>query len=170
MKVTQKQTESEWKKVEQTETEEFIRCDVCAHDYPEDEWDGHNFEIDPGIERESGSLHELDEIFDSYHTSIPKHVVRDGYDGTEMGFDVPKKPFLQVLSEEAEVAMARDNRTEEEQLSISALKQEFAEKIGSHDIYLVDGEIHHFRYVLNIEATTEDHKHVCDDCYDVIFD
>lgn len=169
-KISATETESEWQKVKTTNEVSVVRCDVCEHDYDEDEWDGREFSVAPSIDRESETLQEFSELFDAYHTSIPKHFIEDGCDGTEMVFDVPQKDFHEVLQKELDIIIERQGRDERTQLAIEGLKESIADKIGTHSFYILDNEIHHFRYVLNIEASTEDHKHVCDDCYEVLFE
>lgn len=170
MRVTETETESELKTVEQTTTVEKIKCDVCGHEFPEGEWDGKEFSVDPGIDREAHSISDLDGLFDSYHREIETHVIDDGYNGYEMTFDVPKKSFVEVLSEESNLAMDQVERSQKQQLAIEGEKRSYADMIGTDNFYLIDGSIHHFMYRLNIEASTEDHKHVCTGCYEVIFD
>jgi len=170
MRITETETESELREVEETTTVEKIKCDVCGHAYEEDEWDGNEFSINPEINRESHALGELEDLFDAYHKHIPQNYLDSKSNDGEINIDVPKKPLIKVVSEEAEIAVQRQERTADEQLSMQALKRNYADMIGSDNFYLVNGEIHHFRYVLNVEATTDDHKHVCNDCYDVVFD
>jgi hypothetical protein len=170
MKITETETETETKEIEQTTTIEKIKCDVCGHAYAEEEWSGHEFSIDPDVNRESNALGELEELFDAYHKEIPKSYLDGKSDDGMMSVDVPKKPLFDVINEEIKVARKRQERTSKEQLSMEALKKDYADKIGSDNFYLVEGDLHHFRYVLNVEATTKDHKHVCEDCYDVVFD
>jgi hypothetical protein len=169
-KITETQTETETKKVEQTTTIEKIKCDICAHVYEEDEWNGREFSVDPDIDRRVHSIYELKELFDAYHIDIPRHVIDDGYNGHEMNFDVPKREFFDVLNEEMPIARDRQEKSTNEQLSMAALREDYADKLGTHNFYIKDDVIHHFMYEINIEASTEDHKHVCDDCYGVIFD
>jgi len=71
MKITETETETETKKVEQTKTIEKIKCDVCAHVYERDEWNGHEFSINPDIDRQAHSIYELTDLFDAYHIDIP---------------------------------------------------------------------------------------------------
>jgi hypothetical protein len=170
MRITDEFTESEIQTIEQTETVTKIRCDVCSHDYTEDEWDGREFVVDPDIDREVHSINEFEDLFDCYHRKIPTNSVEQGHDGREKDVRVPEKSFMEVLTEEAEVALERDNRTTEEQLAIESLKEDYANIIGDRNFYLIGDYIHHFMYRLTIESSTKDYKHVCSDCYDVIFD
>lgn len=170
MRITETETESELKQVEQTTTVEKIKCDVCGHAYAEEDWDGNEFSVNPEVNRESNALGELEEQFNAYHKEVPKNYLDSKSDDGMVNIDVPQKPLFDVINEEVQVARKRQERTSKEQLSMQALKQDYADMIGSDNFYLVDGEIHHFRYVLNVEATTEEHKHVCADCYDVVFD
>lgn len=148
----------------------MITCSVCGHEHDEEEWDGHEFSVNPSIQRESHSFRELRDLFNAYHTAIPRHVIDDGYQGYEMNFDVPEKGLFEVFKEEAGVALDQQQRTEKERLGYQAMKEEYAEKLGTHNFYILDDEIHHFRYMLDAQASTDDYKHVCDECYDVIFD
>lgn len=170
MRIEDEITESEIQTVEQTETVTRIRCDVCGHDYDEDEWDGNEFSVNPGIDREVHSINEVDDLFDCYHRKAPTTSIEEGHDGTTADVSVPQKNFIEVLSKEAEIAVERDERSRSEQLSIESEKQEYVDLIGDPNFYLIDDYIHHFMYSLNIEASTDDHKDVCADCYDVIFD
>lgn len=170
MRIEDEVTESEIERVEQTETITQIRCDVCGHEYDEDEWDGDNFAVNPDIDREVHSINEFGDLFDCYHRKAPKNSIEEGHDGTTRDINVPQKDFVEILSKEADVAVERNKRSTEEQIAIQAQKQEYADIIGDSNFYLLDGYIHHFMYSLNIEAATDDHKHVCTDCYDVIFD
>lgn len=170
MRIEDRVTESEIQRVEQTETVTKIRCDVCSHNYKEDEWSGKEFAVDPGIDEEVHSINELDDLFDCYHRKIPTNAIEEGHDGRERDVRVPEKSFMEVITEEANIALERDDRTTEEQLAIESLKEEYADIIGDRNFYLVDDYIHHFMYRLTIESASKDHKHVCSDCYDVIFD
>lgn len=164
------ETEQDWKKVERTQTVEQIRCDVCGHEYNTDEWGGNEFSINPDINREAHALGELEELFKAYHDRIPLHVIDDGYDGNEMVFNVPQRPLFDVIAEEVEVARQRQKRSEKEQMSFESEKTNYIKKLGTESFYLMDDCIHHFRYVLNVEASTDSYKHVCDDCYEVLFE
>lgn len=170
--VNNTESESEWEKVEKTNTVSYIRCDVCSHDYEKDEWNGEKFAVNPGISREANTIYDLQMYFNAYHTSIETHVIDDGYDGVEMNFDAPQRPFTKVLQKEAEIASQTETRPAAKGVAVNELKREYAGKIGvdGGKFYLVDGKVHHFRYVLDIEASTDDHKHVCNDCYDVLFE
>lgn len=168
MKITQ--TETETKKVEQTTTIEKIKCDVCGHAYKEDEWTGNEFSVNPQVNREAESINELDDFFVAYHTKIPLHVIEDGYDGTEMTFDVPEKGFLDVLNEEIPILSKRMERGKDDRLARASKREKFAEKLGTRRFYIDGKTLHHFKYVLDVSATTNDYKHVCDDCYETIFD
>jgi len=170
MKITETETETETKKVEQTTEITRIKCDVCGHAYDEDEWDGNEFSINPDIDRQAHSIYELADLFDAYHIDIPTHVVDDGYDGHEMHFDVPKRDFFEVLNEELPIAMERQEQNDKHRLAAAGLREQYSDKLGTHNFYIKDDVIHHFMYEINVDASTEDHKHVCDDCYEVLFD
>jgi len=170
MRITETETESELKQVEQTTTVEKIKCDVCGHTYTDEEWSGNEFAINPGIEREFHSIQEVDDLFDAYHVDVPTHVVDDGYTGHEMSFTAQPKTLLEALNEEIPIAMEMQEQTDKTLIAKAGLKEEYADKIGTHNFYLKDQTIHHFMYRLNIEESAEDHKHVCDDCYNVVFD
>jgi hypothetical protein len=159
------ETEQDWQKVERTETVRRVKCDVCGHEFDEDEWDGNEFAVNPGIEREAHSIGELSELFDAYHTGIPTHVVNDGYDGNEMVFDVPKKHFVDVLEDEVNILQSNGRIDDHVRKEMG-----YVNKLGTSDIYVQDGTIHHFRYVINIDESADDYKHVCDDCYEVLFE
>jgi hypothetical protein len=164
------QTETENEIVEQTTSVTKIKCDVCGHAVPESEWDGHDFSVNPDIDREFYTISEVDDLFDAYHTEIPRHVVDDGYVGYEMNFDVPRKDMLEVLAEEVPIAKELNRDSTQTRIAKAGLKEEYSKMLGTNKFYLLDDSIHHFMYRLSIEASTDDHKHVCDECYDVIFD
>jgi hypothetical protein len=161
---------SELKKVEDTVTVEKIQCDVCGHAVDSNDWNGHEFSVNPSIDREVHGIRELDDIFTAYHTEIPRHIVDDGYDGTEMNFDVPEKPFFKVLAEELPILRDVQDGSTSTRIAKAGLKQEYEEKIGTSNFYLLDDSIHHFMYKLQIDESADDHKHICDDCYEVLFD
>lgn len=168
--VTEEETESEWQKIEKTQETEMIKCDVCDHAYAKSEWDGQEMSVNPDINRQYHGIKDLSELIESYHVEIPAHVIEDGYSGTEMHFDVPPVHIERALREELNIIEQQAGMSEKSRLERHSAVKDIAEKIGTDNIYLYREHVHHFMYRLEIEASTDDHKHVCNDCYDVIFE
>lgn len=167
-KITETKTEME--KVEREETIDKIKCDVCGHEYNADSWDGREFVVDPDIKRQYHSIADLEELFTAYHKSVGREVVDNKYDGSEVDIPVDQKSFLEVLSEESEFAIEQSEKNMQTRIANAGLKEQYADKIGTRNFYLTDNQIHHFMYELDIEATTEEQKHVCNSCHEVIFE
>jgi hypothetical protein len=144
-----------------------VRCDVCEHEYDEDEWDGNEFSVNASIEREVHNIKELSDLFETYHVSLDREVLEKEDDMTYI--DVPRTDFTKSLQEELKLLQDIQTRSEREQLSIEALKDDYTGTIGTRNYYLVNGVLHHFKYVLNVEENADEYKHVCDDCYEVMF-
>lgn len=167
-KITETKTETE--EVKREETVEKIKCDVCGHAFDEDSWEGREFVVDPDINRQYHSIAELDDLFTAYHKNIERHVIDDGYNGSEITIPVDQKSFLEVLAEESEFAIERSNSHTQTRLAKAGLKEEYADKLGTRNFYLSNDEIHHFMYELKVEPTTTEQRHVCDSCHEVIFE
>lgn len=165
------QEETTVEKVTKTETNRRIQCDVCEDSWPEDgEMVIHEFSVDRAKVEEFNSIQDLSRAIESYHTKQPIDDVIEA-DGV---VDVPKSNLIPTLREELSLTgtEAGPNVTNVYGTSskhTSSKREELEDMIGDDKFYLKDGYLHHFMYRLKVEWTAEETRHVCDDCYHIVF-
>jgi hypothetical protein len=160
--------EVEEETIEVTETERVrrVRCDVCDDSWPEDaDMEVHEFAVDPDFERQFYSITELKDLLTAHYEWVDVPVVEDMDEDRELNITVPREKVVEALDKEMSL---RQGGAEYGARNTTTWK-EYSNKLGSPHFYIDGDRIHHFMYSVDIEATSDDVKHVCDDCYEVVF-
>lgn len=164
-KITETKTENEWKEVTETETIKKTQCDVCEDAWTEDEdMEIHEFSINPDFRSEYHSLDELSDLVRAYYTWVDVAQVEDVDEPRNIS--TPREKPIEAVR--TELSLIEDGATFGMNNPIDAKK--YADGLGTLKFYVDGDKIHHFMYEVDIEATSDTLKHVCDDCYSAVFE